>query len=58
MMPGDVERNFGVRITPLAIEVENGCLTRAKTVPSIRRFYSLVPTALFLEKPFTEGVSS
>lgn len=58
MLPGDVEQNFGIRITPLAIDIENGRLSRARTVPSIRRFYSLVPTTLVLEKPLMEGVSS
>ena len=56
--PDEVERNFGLRITPLAIEIEDGRMTRAKTVPSVRRFYALAPTMLTLEKPITEGVSS
>jgi hypothetical protein len=58
MLPGEVEQKFGIRITPLAIEIENGRLTRARTVPSIRRFYALVPTTIVLEKPIAEVVST
>jgi hypothetical protein len=47
--PDEVERHLGQMVpTPLAIEIENGRLVRAKGVPSVRQFYSLVPTLITL----------
>jgi len=46
----EVERNLGVRLTPLAIEIENGRLVRARTIPSARQFYALVPTTFSLNR--------
>lgn len=39
----DVDKHLGVQVTPLAIDIENGRLTHARTVPSLRQFYALVP---------------
>lgn len=44
--PADVEKHLGALVTPLAIEIEHGRLARAKTVPSVRQFYALLPTQL------------
>lgn len=43
-----VEQGLGEIVTPLAVEIENGRLSRARTVPSVRQFYALVPTVLSL----------
>lgn len=53
----EAERNLGVRITPLAIEIENGRLVRARTIPSVRQFYALVPTTFSLN-PEKQGALS
>lgn len=53
-----IEEHFGRHITPLAIEIENGRLVRAKTVGSVKQFYSLVPSTLTLAAPEPEGVSA
>lgn len=55
--PGEVERHLGQVPTPLAIEIENGRLVRAKGVPSVRQFYSLVPTLITLSVPAEQEVS-
>src|SRR5204863_99886 len=34
---------LGVTITALAVEVQNGVLLGAMTVPSVRRFYNMIP---------------
>jgi hypothetical protein len=34
---------LGVDVTPLVIEIEQGKIARAFTIPSVRRFYSLIP---------------
>lgn len=52
---GHVEQHLGVRVTPLAIEIENGRLARARTIPSVRQFYSMVPTTLTLAPALHEG---
>ncbi|MDP9258125.1 MAG: hypothetical protein M3Q31_16465 [Actinomycetota bacterium] len=41
---------LGIDVTPLAIEIEHGRIARASTVPSARRFYSLVPSPYQLGK--------
>lgn len=51
----EVEHHLGVRVTPLAIEIENGRLARAKTVPSVRQFYAMVPITLSLASPIQQG---
>jgi hypothetical protein len=51
------QRNLGEIVTPLAVEIENGRLTRARTVPSVRQFYALIPTVLSLSRTLEEGVS-
>lgn len=56
--PGEVERHLGQVPTPLAIEIENGRLVRAKGIPSVRQFYSLVPTVITLSAPAKQEVSS
>lgn len=49
LMSGDeMQHHLGTVLTPLAIEVENGRLARAVTVPSVRQFYAMVPMALSL----------
>jgi hypothetical protein len=53
----EAEENIGVRITPLAIEIENGRLVRARTIPSVRQFYALVPTTFSLN-PEKQGALS
>ncbi|HEX6526369.1 MAG TPA: hypothetical protein VF070_41100 [Streptosporangiaceae bacterium] len=53
----EVERHLGQVLTPLAIEIENGRLVRAKAVPSMRQFYSLVPTLITLSTPITQEVA-
>lgn len=55
--PSEVERHLGQVPTPLAIEIENGRLVRAKGVPSVRQFYSLVPTLITLSAPAEQKVS-
>ncbi len=45
MPPDEVERRLGMLVTPLVIEIENGRLDRAKTIPSIRQFYALASSA-------------
>jgi len=56
---GDIEKYFGNHITPLAIEIENGRLARAKTVGTVKQFYALVPSTLTLAAPLQEeGVSA
>lgn len=52
-----VHRNIGDIVTPLAVEIENGLLTRARTVPSVRQFYALIPTILSLSGTLEQGVS-
>lgn len=54
----EVDRHLGVRLTPLAIEIEHGRLERAKTIPSARQFYALVPTTFSLAPQQEQGVSS
>jgi hypothetical protein len=54
---GQVHRNIGDIVTPLAVEIENGLLTRARTVPSVRQFYALIPTILSLSGTLEQGVS-
>ncbi len=53
----DVEKYLGEVFTPLAIEIENGRLARARAVPSIRQFYSMVPTVVSLAPPIVQEVS-
>jgi hypothetical protein len=55
--PDEVERHLGQVPTPLAIEIENGRLVRAKGIPSVRQFYSLVPTVITLSAPGKQEVS-
>lgn len=55
--PAEVEKHLGQVFTPLAIEIENGRLARAKAVPSVRKFYSLVPTLISLSTPIEQEVS-
>jgi hypothetical protein len=43
ILPPDDPNPLGVTITPLALQVENGTLVRATTVPSVRRFYGEIP---------------
>ncbi|HEY7486704.1 MAG TPA: hypothetical protein VH912_19745 [Streptosporangiaceae bacterium] len=45
----EVERRLGMLVTPLAIEIEHGRLVRAKSLPSVQQFYSLVPTTMTLD---------
>lgn len=52
-----VERHLGQGLTPLAIEIENGRLTGARTVPSVRQFYSMVPTLISLSKSAEQEAS-
>lgn len=54
--PATIEEYFGTNITPLAIEIEHGRLVRAKTVGTVKQFYSLVPTTLKLAAPLSEGM--
>jgi hypothetical protein len=56
--PDEVERHLGEMVpTPLAIEIENGRLVRAKGIPSVRQFYSLVPTLITLSATAEQEVS-
>jgi hypothetical protein len=50
MSADEVQRHLGALVTPLAIEIEGGRLTRARTVPSTRQFYALVPATLTLSR--------
>ena len=53
----EVERNLGQGLTPLAIEIENGGLVGARRVPSVRQFYSMVPTLISLSKSAEQEAS-
>jgi len=53
----EIQRNMGDIVTPLAVEIENGRVVRARSVPSVRQFYALVPTILSLSRPLDQGVS-
>lgn len=53
----EVERHLGQVPTPLAIEIENGRLARAKGIPSVRQFYALIPTVITLSAPAKQEVS-
>lgn len=55
---GIIEEHFGVHITPLAVEIEHGRLVRARTVGTVKQFYSLVPSTLKLAAPQPEEVSA
>jgi hypothetical protein len=55
--PAQVQRNIGDIMTPLAMEIEHGRLLRAKTVPSVRQFYALIPTILSISKTLEQGAS-
>jgi hypothetical protein len=50
LSPDEVRSNLGEIVTPLAVEIEGGRLARAKTVPSVRQFYALIPSLLTLPK--------
>ncbi|RDI74895.1 hypothetical protein Gocc_1784 [Gaiella occulta] len=50
--PGD-PNPLGVDVTPLAVEVVHGKIARAFAVPSIRRFYALIPAPHQLQAPAT-----
>jgi hypothetical protein len=52
--PANAEKHLGIQSTPLAIELEHGRVARAKTVPSVRQFYALVPHRPSLK---TAGIS-
>lgn len=52
-----VESSFGEVVTPLAVEIQNGRLTWARTVPSVRQFYALVPPVMSLSGAFDQGAS-
>lgn len=52
-----VESTFGEVVTPLAIEIQNGRLMWARTVPSVRQFYALVPPVLSLSGTADQGAS-
>jgi hypothetical protein len=56
--PDEVERQLGMLITPLVIEIEQGRLVRAKTIPSVRQFYALTSSALTLTPAVEKGVAS
>lgn len=53
----EVERHLGQVPTPLAIEIDNGRVVRAKGIPSVRQFYSLIPTVITLAAPVKQEVS-
>ncbi len=52
-----VESSFGEVVTPLAVEIQNGRLMWARTVPSVRQFYALVPPVLSLSGTSDQGAS-
>ncbi len=52
-----VESSFGEVVTPLAVETQNGRLMWAKTVPSVRQFYALVPPVLSFSRTSDQGAS-
>ncbi len=52
-----IEYHYGVRITPLAIEIENGLVARARAISSVRQFYAMVPTTLAVAQPLEQGAS-
>ena len=58
MSAEEVQHHLGTVLTPLAIEVENGRLTRARTVPSIRQFYALVPMTISLSSHSRQEVTA
>lgn len=43
-----INAGLGVRVTPLAIEIEHGKLLRARSIPSVRQFYNAIPIAMSL----------
>jgi hypothetical protein len=55
--PDDVERQLGLLVTPLVVEVEHGRLARAKTIGSVRQFYDLAPPALTLAPTVEKGAA-
>jgi hypothetical protein len=52
-----IEDSFGEIVTPLAVEIKNGRMTWAKTVPSVRQFHALVPPVLSLARTSDQGAS-
>lgn len=58
MSADEMQHHLGTVLTPLAIEVENGRLTRAVTIPSVRQFYAMVPMAVSLSTPSHQKVTS
>jgi hypothetical protein len=58
MSTEEVENHLGTVLTPLAIDVENGRLTRGRTVPSIRQFYAMVPMTIALSSHSRQEVTT
>jgi len=47
----DIDQHLGITVTPMALEIENGRLVRATSIPSVRQFYNAVPTTISLAPP-------
>jgi hypothetical protein len=56
--PEEAEQNLGLLLTPLALVIEHGRLSRAMTIPSVRQFYVLAPDPKTIAPRLKKGIAT
>jgi hypothetical protein len=44
--PASIDASLGLSVTPMALTVTHGRLAQADTIPSVRRFFDLLPSVV------------